>query len=107
MYISIHFIFLFKELREKGMLKQCDLKNLYLRDSPLDELLPKPSANDLKINIDKQQEISVNNYQKYILGYTGKVICLLYFVRLQKNLSYIKSIICNYRIYTRDAFSIW
>lgn len=89
------------------MIKQCDLKNVYLRDSPLDELLPKASANDLKINIDKQQEISVNNYQRYILGYTGKVICSLYFVNLQKSLSNIIFIICNYRIYTRDAFSIW
>lgn len=62
-----------KELREKGVLKQCDLKNAYLRDSPLDELPPKPSANDLKINTDKQEE-TVNNYQKYILGYTGKFI---------------------------------
>jgi len=81
MYIHqyILYSYIFKELREKGVLKQCDLKNVYLRDSPLDELLPKPGANDLKINIDKQQEISVNNYQKYILGYTGKVIvcCIL------------------------------
>lgn len=66
----------FQELREKGVLKQCDLKNVYIRDSPLDELPPKPNVNDLKINIDKQEE-SVNNYQRYILGYTGKLTCLM------------------------------
>jgi len=67
---NFHWFYKFKELREKGVLKQCDLKNVYLRDSPLDELPPKPSTNDLKINIDKEQE-TVNNYQRYILGYTG------------------------------------
>jgi len=61
-----------QELREKGVIKQCDLKNVYLRDSPFDDLPPKPSANDLKINTDKQQE-TVNNYQKYVLGYTGYI----------------------------------
>ncbi|XP_026804206.1 protein FAM166B-like [Rhopalosiphum maidis] len=61
-----------QELREKGVLKQCDLKNMYLRDSPLDELPPKPNINDLKMNIDKEQE-TVNNYQRYILGYTGYI----------------------------------
>lgn len=68
----------FKELREKGMIKQCDLKNVYLRDSPLDKLQPKPSANDFKINTDKQQE-TVNNYQRYILGYTGNLLYLIFF----------------------------
>jgi hypothetical protein len=55
------------------MIKQCDLKNVYLRDSPLDKLQPKPSVNDFKINTDKQQE-TVNNYQRYILGYTGNLL---------------------------------
>lgn len=67
---NFHWSYKFKELREKGVLKQCDLKNVYLRDSPLDDLPPKPNINDLKINIDKEQE-TVNNYQRYILGYTG------------------------------------
>lgn len=53
---------------------------MYLRDSPFDELPPKPSVNDLKINSDKQQE-TVNNYQRYILGYTGKFIYLLQFFK--------------------------
>lgn len=55
------------------MIKQCDLKNVYLRDSPFDKLQPKPSVNDFKINTDKQQE-TVNNYQRYILGYTGNLL---------------------------------
>lgn len=59
------------------MLKQCDLKNAHIRESPFDELPPKPSANDLKINFDKQQE-TFNNYQRYILGYTGKFMYMLY-----------------------------
>jgi len=52
---------------------------VYLRNSPLDELPPKPSTNDLKINIDKEQE-TVNNYQRYILGYTGKFIFTFYYL---------------------------
>lgn len=78
MYLhSFNWFYKFKELREKGVLKQCDLKNVYLRDSPLDELPPKSNTNDLKINIDKEQE-TVNNYQRYILGYTGKLIYIFY-----------------------------
>jgi len=64
------------------VLKQCDLKNVYLRDSPLDELPPKSNTNDLKINIDKEQE-TVNNYQRYILGYTGKFIYFLLSVNVE------------------------
>jgi len=74
---NFNWFYEFKELREKGVLKQCDLKNVYLRDSPLDELPPKSNTNDLKINIDKEQE-TVNNYQRYILGYTGKFIFNFY-----------------------------
>lgn len=53
---------------------------MYLRDSPLDELPPKPNINDLKMNIDKEQE-TVNNYQRYILGYTGKFVNFLFSVK--------------------------
>lgn len=63
---------------------------MYLRDSPLDELPPKPSANDLKINVDKQQE-TVNNYQRYILGYTGiyKHLFLLSFISISIHFFYL------------------
>lgn len=83
---------------------------MYLRDSPIDELPPKPSINDLKMNIDKEQE-TVNNYQRYVLGYTGKFIKFLFTVKrikLHKILSdYLLLMYVNYRIYTRDAFSVW
>jgi len=86
------------------VIKQCDLKNVYLRDSPFDDLPPKPRANDLKINTDKQQEI-VNNYQKYVLGYTGK--CILFYNLRTTLYMYCLLILFVSRIYTRDAFSVW
>lgn len=83
---------------------------MYLRDSPIDELPPKSRINDLKMNIDKKQE-TVNNYQRYILGYTGKFMNVLFIVKrikLHKILSnYLLLMYVNYRIYTWDAFSVW
>ncbi|XP_050428045.1 protein FAM166B-like [Adelges cooleyi] len=62
-----------QELREKGVLKQCNLRNVYIRDSsPIKQLAPKPSIDDTKINNDKQEE-AAKTYQKYILGYTGYI----------------------------------
>lgn len=85
------------------MIKQCDLKNVYLRDSPIDKLQPKPSANDFKINTDKQQE-TVNNYQRYILGYTGNLLYSLIIILYNYNIYQLLKFVP--RIYTRNAFSV-
>lgn len=76
---------------------------MYLRDGPFDELAPKPSANDLKINNDKQDE-TANNYQRYILGYTGKI---LFIIETLWVVLIISTFYTFFRIYTRDAFSVW
>ncbi|XP_050528719.1 uncharacterized protein LOC126898553 isoform X3 [Daktulosphaira vitifoliae] len=61
-----------KELNENGVLNQYNFRNIYDKNCVFRQLAPKPCAEDLKINMDKNEKTSKIN-QRYILGYTGYI----------------------------------